>query len=286
MDNLISVIKKVKSEPLIIAVLLLPINILLQFIKWKVISESMLNVTDNHNIWYSLFYGFPAGLITPLRVGEFAARKIPYENAKLSDVILASLFDKLVPLIVVLLIGGLAAALFIHFYYNTAIVLIVLVALIVFIISYFLFHKFLNEKYENNKLFLKIKESKLFSRYIQNISVLKKVKKDIFIKVFLLSVILYVVSTIQFALLIGAFAKQFDLIQFFWISNLVMFAKTIIPPITFGEVGVREAVTIFFLGKFNINIAVGFNAALLIFLINFVIPSVLGALVLFKGNKK
>ena len=54
-----------------------------------------------------------------------------------------------------------------------------------------------------------------------------------------------------------------------------MFSKIIIP-ISFGDLGIREGAAIFFLGRVNVLKIHAFNASLLLFVINILIPSVVG----------
>ena len=63
-----------------------------------------------------------------------------------------------------------------------------------------------------------------------------------------------------------------------------MFAKTIIPPISLGELGIREGVSVFFLNKFGEAQSAGFNSSIFLFLINILIPSIVGLFLLFKKN--
>jgi uncharacterized membrane protein YbhN (UPF0104 family) len=53
-------------------------------------------------------------------------------------------------------------------------------------------------------------------------------------------------------------------------------------PVTFGDLGVREGAAVFFYGLFNVPEAAVFNTALLIFLINFLLPALSGSVYLFK----
>jgi len=63
-----------------------------------------------------------------------------------------------------------------------------------------------------------------------------------------------------------------------------MFAKTFFPAVSLGELGVREGVSVFFLGQMGVSAAPAFNAALFIFFINILMPSLIGLIFLFKKN--
>ncbi len=65
-----------------------------------------------------------------------------------------------------------------------------------------------------------------------------------------------------------------------------MFVKALLP-ISFGDLGVREATSIYFLSKYGIADVVAFNSSLLLFTINMIIPALVGLLFfpsLYKKN--
>jgi hypothetical protein len=65
----------------------------------------------------------------------------------------------------------------------------------------------------------------------------------------------------------------------------MMFVKGFIPAVSLGEVGVREWLSSFFITQFGELNAVGFNAAMFLFIINVLIPSVPGLFLMFKKHR-
>ena len=63
-----------------------------------------------------------------------------------------------------------------------------------------------------------------------------------------------------------------------------MFTKTIIPPISFGELGIREGASVFFITKMGETASVGFNSSIFLFMINLVIPAVIGVGMFLRKN--
>ena len=63
-----------------------------------------------------------------------------------------------------------------------------------------------------------------------------------------------------------------------------MFAKTIIPPVSFGELGIREGASVFFITQMGEVASVGFNASIFLFMINLVIPAIIGVGMFLKKN--
>jgi uncharacterized membrane protein YbhN (UPF0104 family) len=58
-------------------------------------------------------------------------------------------------------------------------------------------------------------------------------------------------------------------------TSAMMFAKSLLP-ISIGDLGIREAGSIYFFSLYGISQAAALNASLLLFFINIFIPSVLG----------
>lgn len=86
----------------------------------------------------------------------------------------------------------------------------------------------------------------------------------------------YVVFCTQFVLLIYAFAPEPALHSVFGAVALTFFAKFLIPSVTLMDLGIQEGAAVFFLGLFGVSPAAAFNAALLLFLINIVLPTLAG----------
>ena len=63
--------------------------------------------------------------------------------------------------------------------------------------------------------------------------------------------------------------------------SAMLFVKTLLP-VTFGDLGIREGIAVFFYGFFAVSEAAVFNASLLIFVLNFLLPALLGTFYLFK----
>ena len=68
--QIISALKNVNILLVGIVLVLSIINIYLQYAKWQLTCSEVLSENNKSKIFRSLFYGFSAGIITPLRVGE------------------------------------------------------------------------------------------------------------------------------------------------------------------------------------------------------------------------
>lgn len=86
----------------------------------------------------------------------------------------------------------------------------------------------------------------------------------------------YAVYVTQFVLLLRAFAPFADPRLAFLGVAVVFFVKFLAPPIFLFDLGLREGAAVVILGYLGVPEAAAFNAALLLFGINLVLPALLG----------
>lgn len=275
---------KANKVYLIIAFLLLPLNLFLQFLKWKILSSKYFGITSNEKVWLSLFYGISGGIFTPMKSGEYFARALPYKDVKVLDVILATLVDKLIPIFFVVTIGGSFFIIYlnnlINFSVSAIVGLIVIFNMLVLLPLYFLFR--MSEA--SLKFTAWLKSKKYLEKIINRVSFLKQMDKGTIIKVALISFLYHITFTTQMTFMLSAYSGEFDFTLFFFVANLIIFAQIVIPPIAFGEVGVREGAATYFLQNLGFSGAVGFNAAISLFFVNLLLPSIVGLFLLLKRN--
>jgi uncharacterized membrane protein YbhN (UPF0104 family) len=102
-----------------------------------------------------------------------------------------------------------------------------------------------------------------------------------------LSVAFYLVFIAQFVLLLQAMGGGATL-GICAGAATVMFLKTVIPPLTFGELGIREGVAVFVFAPLGFRAGAAFDASLLLFALNVLLPAIAGAcvLIVFHGRRR
>jgi uncharacterized protein (TIRG00374 family) len=283
-SQIISALNEVNIFIVVIVFLLSIINIYLQYAKWKLTCSEVLNEKNRSKIFRSLFYGFSAGIITPLRVGEFFGRGIEFKNKSLFQVTAATLVDKFFPLLIVAYLGALSVLLFIYFYYQVTLYVVISLFILLFTFFYFLFFLFRNKKFWNSIMFSKLNSSARIKSLLEKLRTFENLDSIYFNKMLIISFLFYVCYIMQYALLVSAFTDNNDFVNYLWAANLIMFVKTIIPPISIGELGIREGASIYFLTKMGESASVGFNASILLFVINLLIPALVGAVMFLRKN--
>jgi uncharacterized membrane protein YbhN (UPF0104 family) len=282
-DEIIAAINQSDKELLLLVFLLSFLNIYLQFLKWKVVCNSLLNINDDKRIWLSLFYGFSGGIATPVRVGEYVGRTIPFEEKNIMQITIATFLEKFASLFLVLILGGIAGIVFIDKYYNLA----YSIPLIIFIIGLALIVVALLQGYNLISNFIKMLSLRFpfFNKLIEEVSYVKKLGSVALKKLLLYSFLFYAVYILQYAILVKAFNQGGNLLVFIWVGTMVMFSKSFLSFISFADLGIRESASVFILSKMGFAKAIGFNAAIFLFFFNLLIPSVIGLILLFKKNK-
>lgn len=283
-NELVNAAKQANVMLIILASVLVIPNVYLQFFKWKITANVVLAENSSTKIWLSLFYGMSAGVFTPARVGEYFGRAIVFRDKSLISVTLATILDKVFLLLIITFFGSLSSILFIHYYYNIEYYLTVGLFIVIFALFYFIFLMIFNDKFWNNLLFEKLKSSQKLQWLFNKIEVFRKLDKKFATKMLVVSFLFYSCFLVQYAILVMAFSNHTNLLFYVWAANLVMFAKTIIPPVSLGELGIREGASIFFITALGESASVGFNASILLFFINVLIPSLIGLILLLKKN--
>jgi uncharacterized membrane protein YbhN (UPF0104 family) len=283
-QEILTAIKQANVYLISAAFLLSIVNIYLQFYKWKITANVVLQETHNSKIWLSLFYGFSAGVFTPARIGEYFGRALVFKNHSLLQVTLATLLDKFFLLLLVAFFGSISSILFIHYFYHVTFYLTVGLFILVFALFYLFFWMILNDKFWDNIFFSKLRDSIKLNWLFEKIKVFRTLDKKYSTKMLLVSLSFYLCFLVQYAVLVAAFSNHSSYFEYFWAGNLMMFAKTIIPPVSLGELGIREGASVFFITQLGESASTGFNASIFLFFINVLIPSLIGLTLLLKKN--
>ena len=283
-SQIISALKNVNFMLLSLVLVLGIINIYLQYAKWELTSASLLDETNKQKIFRSLFYGFSAGIITPLRVGEYFGRGIEFKDKSLIQVTAATLVDKFFPLLIVAFLGSVSSLLFLYYYLNISSYIILSLFILLFTLFYFLIFLIKNKRFWSSVIFSRLNSSSRLKSLLNKLKIFESLDRTYFNKMMVVSFLFYTCYLIQFALLISAFSGRYDFEIYLWAANLVMFVKTIIPPVSMGELGIREGTSVYFLTQMGEAASVGFNASIMLFIINLLIPALIGAVMFLRKN--
>lgn len=283
-NQIILALKEANIAIIGIVILLGVVNIFLQYSKWRLTCVEVLEVKNNSKVFRSLFYGFSAGIITPLRIGEYFGRGIEFRDKSLVQVTVATLIDKFFPLIMVASLGSISSLFFIYLYYDVSIYIVLSLFILIFTFFYLLIILLLSNKFWDSVLFSKLNSSTRLKPFLDKLRIFESLDRTYFFKMLSISFLFYTCFLIQYALLVAAFSNHFDFVHYLWAANLIMFTKTIIPPVSLGELGIREGASVYFLTQMGETASVAFNSSILLFIINLLIPALIGVGMFLRKN--
>lgn len=253
-----------------VALLLTPVNIFLQFWKWHLLLRCAQPQCPAGMAWYSLFAGFPLGLLTPGRWGELA-RAIYVPALPQEEVFALSAFDKIHTLLVNALLGS--------------------GALIYLIARKMLAEKWLGVAALAFAAFLFLNLCLVIPAWLRGVAGLPRrfgVKKFANCSaawllparklgaIYLLSLLFVATYCVQMSVVVRGLVS-IDLTPAIAGAAAIFFLKSALP-ITIGELGVREGVAIFILQGMQVPALAAANASLMLFALNLVLPAFIGLL--------
>jgi len=258
------------------------INWSLEAFKWKISVQNVQPVSFL-KAFRAILSGVSFSVTTPNRMGEYLGRILYMEEGNRLKAISLTIVSSMSQLIITLLAGLIGL-----FFIKEEIVRSgfikdvdlsvwlqvlqygVIMALIILTLLYFRLSLLIN-------LVNKLRNG---DRYAYLIEALKKVDATLLIRLLSFSATRYFVFTLQYFLLFRLFDVHVSWWQSFWSVNVIFLILAIVPTFAIAELGLRGKVSLQLLHIFSKNdLGIGF-ATVSIWLINLVIPAVIGSLLI------
>ncbi|MCX6121393.1 MAG: lysylphosphatidylglycerol synthase transmembrane domain-containing protein [Ignavibacteriales bacterium] len=265
--NVIIAYQSADGRFIIFAALLLFVNIGVRTFKWHAMLRTVKDAPTYTEAFGSVMLGISLGSFTPGEVGEFAGRALHITDAKRSHLVGLTLLDK-AQIFIVTSCAGLVSLASLAFD-NPLIIAIVTIAIV--LLSVFFITRLGVLAALGHRLNSTLFKKSWLTRVLDGFNLLKP--QQLFAAV-LYTLIFYGVLILQMYCLINSFSK-ISLLHAFIGTSAMMFVKSLLP-ISIGDLGIREAGSIFFFSTYSISQAAALNASLLLFLINVFIPSIIG----------
>lgn len=255
------------------ALLLLPLNLVLEGWVWKRLLESVVDRVPVRALAGAVLSGIALGFWTPARAGEYAGRALSLPNGDRWTISLTVFAQRMVDMTVGILVGLLALAwAFWHgilplsaaWVAAAAIGLGTGTGLTAVVMAPARVHHLVEWLVPNRPGLTN--RTAFFERL--------SVKQGGVVIAGTLA--RYIVFTSQFAFLGMAFAPSSAWPLVAVAAGLTFYAKYLIPSLTLLDLGIREGSAVFFFQQLGLGAAAGLNAALLLFCINILVPTLLG----------
>ncbi|MBF8296262.1 MAG: flippase-like protein [Bacteroidetes bacterium] len=257
--------------------LLVVANLGLQVLKWRYFVRLMNPESTNLETAASLLFGITLGTVTPGQIGEFGGRALRHTSIRVGAIVGLTMVDRL-QMMCVMGIAGTASLTILLDLGAVLTALIVGLAVLAFLGLFF------NPQIVPLLIF-RVRLKMLQRPWVQDFNEAVAVfRSRQLIMALLLSVTFYLVIYLQMFLLLNAYSSVQPGDAFLGFAAM-MFLKALVP-ISLGDLGVREASSVYFYSLRGIASATSLNAALLLFVINVLFPSIIGLLFVPKVPQK
>ena len=273
-NKILEIFKNANINYISSALLLLILNLFIQFKKWQYLVRTVNKETSSHEILGSVFIGITLGFITPGKIGEIG-KLFFIANTDRLKLLGLSIFEKLYDTYPVIIFGLISLPFLPGVFFNNFLVVhtngFIFSLLAIFIILFTALNPGLIQavlQYLDNRIFHKNKKFEKAIYAIENFE--KKNAKTLLFY----AVALFLTYSTQLVLLIHSLfpVSISDSYIAVWSSIVI---KTALP-ISFGDIGIREGATAFAFNFFDYPKEAAISAAFMLFIINIIIPSIIG----------
>lgn len=258
---------------LLLAISLVFVNWGLEFVKWNLTLKTAQISSNRPQKIKAFLAGIVTGLLTPNLLGNFIGRLFYFQRRDRSAIILLTLFSNGAQFLASILFGIIAicwlgfpekiGASITNSYGFVSFFLLLLVVLAYF---YFEHLPLIRCRKQFQKLALLFKND-IFFRF----------------KLLLLSLLRHLVFSIQYVLVLKSVGISVDLSWMGWIWQ-VFFWSTLVPSLWMGKLFVRESIALLLLAPLTTNSALVLISSISLWILNQVIPALIG--IPFLGKKK
>lgn len=270
---LIDTVKKNKVY-LVGVILMMFLNWLVEALKWRYMISKIENISIM-TAYRAVFTGITVSTFTPNRIGEYGGRVFCLEKGDRIKAVFITVLCSMSQLLVTILYGSIS--LFILFDEILIDKTFLSVSLLI-LLNLFLLFSYFNISHIVNFLG-KFKLIKSFKKYLEVLVMYNF--KDLLIA-FIYSNTRYFIFSLQFIILLHVFGINISFMDAILSVMLIFFFITITPTITIAEIGVRGSVAIFVLGLFSSNDIAILSSTTLLWLINLIIPAIIGSFFIFS----
>ncbi len=262
-----------------IAVLLVALNWGLEAHKWSVLAKQ-LEPMPFYKALQAVLAGVTLGMITPNRVGDYAARSFLMENNHRIKALGAVFLGRMCQMHSTAVFGSLGIFYFVGIRFLTNYPYVATGTFFFIVLVNAIFTVFL---YNTRLLLPLVRGVKLLRPILPALWMLQRYKSHTITRILSISALRYCVFTLQFVLLLYAVDIALPVAAAFAGASSALLVKSLLPSFSFlSDIGVRELSAIHFFGLLGQNETKVLAASLTLWVINIALPALLGLLVVLK----
>ncbi len=259
---------------LCLCIVLMPLNLALEARKWHILAGSAQPISYR-GAFTSYLAGLAISIVTPNRIGEYPGRILYLKRKNTFRLISVSVLGMVAQLFTLFLFGLMGLIyLNVNFHEHGERFMLILCSFvsIMMAILYWKLEVWL-------PLLGRFKWTRRYNIYAQ---LLKRFSRKQLFNILFISAMRFVVFTAQYLLLLWWMNVDIPLAAGFCFSGLFFWLMAIIPTIALTELGARGEVSLYLFHHFSTN-TIGILAATMgLWLLNLIIPSVIGSLLLLR----
>ena len=255
------------------ALLLLPVNVVLDAYVWGLLLRPLRGRVPIGVLTAAVLSGFAVGFLTPGRIGEYPGRALHLDGGDGWAISVSIAVQRIADMAVAVGVGTVGLALTLHTGLVPASTLWLGALAVGGTVSLAL-TGVVGAPASIDALSRRLLPSA--SALHERTAFLRHLSRWTRLRVGLGTTARYGVFAMQLALLACAFAPDAAVANLAGAVSTTYFGAFLLPPVTIMDLGIREGAAVFFFDAWAIGDAVGFNASMLVFAINILVPSLIG----------
>lgn len=279
-NEIIHHLEKWKVWVVMLAIFLLMfLNWFLESLKWRFLISKVEKISSYKAV-ESVFCGLTWAIFTPNRIGEYGGRIFFLSPRKRIQGVVAMLVGNVSQMLVTNVFGSLALLWFIFYFLKVNNILFVGISFLTVVFCFFFILFYFNIKWLDRLL----SGIRFLNRFKKFFEVFNRYNKSELSKILIFSISRYLVFTTQYLFIIHLLVPEIPFYDSALMVFTLFFIQSAIPSLDIFDVGVRS-ITATYLFSFitHQEIAIITSAAL-IWLVNLIIPAILGSFFVFKLN--
>lgn len=267
---------------LVIAIILMPCNWSLEAVKWGNLVNKYERISFKDS-YAAIMSGLTLGIMTPARIGEYGGRVLYVKAENNWKAVITTFVTSISQNLVNLTVGSCSAIAFVYF--NFGLDQMLLIASLFFVFTLTLITYALYFHIDSLKKFLKRISLPFISEAIsKHLKVLKLFSKTDLLMVSVWSLMRYLVYSSQFVLLLYFFGIEGSFFTLFIGVSTVFLIQSAIPLPPMLNVFARSEIALIVWGIFSINEIAIISSSFGLWIINLLIPAVIGLLLSMNKN--
>ena len=259
--------------------LLMLFNWGLEAVKWRQLIERV----EQISLWRaveSVFCGLTWAVFTPNRLGEYGGRVFFLSPKRRIIGVVAMTVGNIGQLVLTNVFGAIAVCVFVHRFIPLEPIIFAAVCGVAAVFALFFLIFYFNIKWLNG-LLLSIRFTRKYKKFY---SVLARYRKRELLQILLFCLARYAVFTTQYIIMFLWLIPNLSVADIMMLVPILFFVQSTLPSLDLLDIGIRSVTALFFFKYVTTQNTAVVACIASIWLINIIIPAILGSYFVFKLN--